>query len=248
MTDLLIDIGNSRIKWAWSENGAIAGFSHAVDVQALDSIVRSRRPDRVAIAATGHEATAARLTAEVEQAWPDVRVQRARTQSRSGRLVNSYQDAAAMGVDRWLAMLAACAEAPDQPLLVVDAGTAVTIDAVAADGRHLGGWIAPGLELMRASLARDTARIGLEQVPPTLGQWGTDTGSAVHAGTQGALVGMVELACRGLTDSESDLAVFLTGGNAPELLSLLNLPTADVRHEPVLVLQGLKHWLDTEFG
>ena len=84
----------------------------------------------------------------------------ARVSQDAGAITCAYDDPQTLGVDRWLAMLAAYSQF-NEALLVVDAGSAITMDLLGPEGQHLGGYIAPGLRLMHDALWRDTSDIGL---------------------------------------------------------------------------------------
>jgi type III pantothenate kinase len=140
-----------------------------------------------------------------------------------------------MGVDRWLALIGAhrlCAGA----VLVVDAGTAITYDLLLASGRHLGGLILPGIEMMRGSLLAGTNIPRVEPEERDL-PWAADTGAAVGVGTIEAPAALVERLRRRLTAAAGGPStVLLTGGDAERLRPALEEP---VRVEPDLVLRGL---------
>lgn len=143
-----------------------------------------------------------------------------------------YREPMHMGVDRWLALLAAHArEAQDQ--LVVSAGTAVTLDLLQADGTHLGGYIVPGLWLMQSSLGQGTAdvqvRDGRDPVRASIAP-GVTTPEAVQHGTLLILVRAIEAL------ASDGRAVVLCGGDAALLAACLPAPSHEV---PELVLDGL---------
>ena len=87
-----------------------------------------------------------------------------------------------LGVDRWLALLAAHRHAPTEPLMVLDCGSAITLDLLVVGGRHLGGYIVPGLALMRSSLLSETAGVAVEALSSVTSCPGRDTSTAVGHG------------------------------------------------------------------
>jgi len=224
MTTLDIDMGNTRTKWR------CAGEVGALPSPTLPALATG--PARVRVATVLRNETA---LAEKVYTRFGVRPEFARVQRRLDALVCGYREPARLGVDRWLAILAAW-HSVRSALVVVCAGTACTVDVVAADGRHQGGYIAPGLGLMREALRQRTAgvrpRAGsqLDTIAP-----GVDTRSAVCSGTKAMLVGYVEFA---IAEFRRRFAatVFVTGGDAQPLLDGLSGP---VRHVPTLVLDGL---------
>ena len=150
-----------------------------------------------------------------------------------------YQESSRLGVDRWIAVLAAHRSERDS-VCVVDAGTALTIDVVTANGEHLGGIIIPGRRLMARALDRDTSDIGAVQAATAARDrrmLGTSTDEAVEQGAWVALAGAVELIRRQLELSLGSAPTLLvTGGDGEELIGWLSPPT---QHRPHLVLEGL---------
>jgi type III pantothenate kinase len=140
-----------------------------------------------------------------------------------------------LGVDRWLALLAVHTHI-GRSALIIDFGTAVTLDAIAASGKHLGGLIVPGLNLMRQSLRAGT-RIpphDPEQDSPWLAH---STGAGIAAGPLQALLALIARLQHLLKSrTNTELEVVVTGGDAEEIIPHLESPCT---HEPDLVLQGL---------
>ena len=151
-------------------------------------------------------------------------------------VTSGYEAPARLGVDRWLALVAAW-NAARQAVVVVDLGTAATLDFVTADGRHLGGYIVPGLGLMAAALARDTAGVRVAgDLAPHLGP-GRNTAQAVRRGSTAMLLDFIEASVGRFADTgDGAPEVFLTGGDAEPLAGRLPF---GVRVEPDLVLDGL---------
>jgi type III pantothenate kinase len=150
-----------------------------------------------------------------------------------------------MGVDRWVAMIGAWDEI-HAACLVVDAGTAVTIDALDGNGQHLGGQILPGVTLMSDALASSTSDIPDTSRRSIRGASGMEifannTGGAVAHGTLSAVTGAIERAARALRDSRQDPELILTGGDASRILKSLD---GEPIHRPHLVLQGLAKLLE----
>jgi type III pantothenate kinase len=151
-----------------------------------------------------------------------------------------YADPSRLGVDRWLGVLAAYARAHGAAC-VVSAGTAVTFDAVSADGRHLGGVIMPGARLMAAALDRETSNIGstpLAGLPPLgLDLLGRDTAAAVGRGALLALAAGIDRAVARVGQAFGAPPVaYLTGGDATTLAPWLET-RVEIRTD--LVLEGL---------
>ncbi len=238
MTALDIDMGNTRTKW---RHGGLTGAMASPELPTL-----AAQPSRVRVATVlGNRDELARGIRD----HYGVDAEFATVSACLGGVRCGYAEPAQLGVDRWLAVVAAWRRSR-AATVVVSAGTAATVDYVDADGRHRGGYIAPGLRLLRDSLRGGTADICRAVAGSAEGvhshsrhSWecagpGTDTRAAVAAGTSIMLLAYVEAAVAGFMDRGGDGAtVFLTGGNAGLLARHLAVPS---RCEPYLVLEGLE--------
>lgn len=245
---LLIDIGNTRIKWATLESGELTragGFAHENEPGAAAAALVERvaaSPDTVLVSNVAGTAFGDAMAVAVRAAW-NLDARFAEAQPRSGRVRNAYRDHRALGVDRWLAILAVAARYP-AAACIVDAGTAVTIDLVAADGEHLGGYIVPGSGLMRRALTADTGNLGRltageagdreRSIAP-----GRGTSEAIGNGSLAAICALIERCADRLAEDNSDYIVVITGGDAERIIPHL---TVDLEHRPRLVLEGLAVW------
>jgi len=243
--DLLIDLGNSRLKWAHSAAGRW-GTGDALHAQQdistlLDSVWgRFEKPARVVIASVAAEATRAALVDWCRRRWELEPIAiRARTEQLGVK--HCYAQPEALGADRWAALIAVRGLTQSNAC-IVDCGTAVTVDALAANGEFRGGAIFPGLRLLRESLLHGTGGIR-EAQGRTDSALGCSTADAVAGGTQHGLVGAVALlVAEQIAALGGQAEVFLTGGDAPLLRAHLKPP---VREVPDLVLKGLARILDT---
>ena len=231
----LIDAGNTRIKW-----GLHDGRSY-VATGAVDTAKAARLADdmptspRRAHALASNVAGAA-VREALERACSARGIALAFIASRGEQLgvKSGYRDPGQLGPDRWAALIAAHHAGPGHKL-VVNAGTALTIDALTADGRFLGGMIVPGPALMRRSLDRGTA--GLRLTEGSFADFPTSTPDAITTGAIQACAGAIErmrdaMAGAGTAPSQ----IVLSGGAAPELAG--HLPIAATIREN-LVLDGL---------
>ena len=169
-----------------------------------------------------------------------------RTEKQACGVTNSYRQPRHMGVDRWVAMIGAWNEL-QTACLVVDAGTAVTIDAVDESGKHLGGQILPGVVLMASALASRASDI--PPVQPRSGatasgmsMFASSTSRAIEQGSINAVVGAVERAAWALSEEGVDAEIVLTGGDASRILKSLD---EEAVHRPHLVLSGLARILES---
>ena len=239
MSTWLFDLGNSRLKFAPLRGGVVgdvAAIAH--DGNAFEPAWEDRLPahmDAACIAAVAAPSLSARLSAALAARGAGLSM--VHTEASLAGVRIAYAQPARLGVDRFLALLAAHARGA-RPALVVGVGTALTIDLVDTDGLHRGGRIAPSPALMRAALH---ARAPL--LPEDGGRYrefADDTDDALASGCEGAALALVarsmEEGTRLLHGDAPEL--LLHGGGAPALLP--HLPAAV--HLPVLVLQGLAHW------
>ena len=251
MKTLLMDVGNSRIKWGVLSNGELRRTGHIsqtrireTGLQALTTKI-PRRVDDVFVSNVAGTTFATRLSGVVGMHC-DCDVRFARTDRHGWGVTNGYTQPRRMGVDRWVAMIGAWAEV-GAACLVVDAGTAVTVDALDDQGVHLGGQIIPGVATMADSLSSATSDIPRVRPAPgrgrsDLGMFARNTAAAVREGAQNAVAGAVDRAIQTLQSNDCEPAIVLTGGDASRILNAL---CESPLHRPHLVLQGLAHMLDT---
>ena len=231
---LLIDVGNTAIKWRLANaEGLLDARGSVSDVSSLCKAIEAENWGMAGLASVASDAAEAELIAALTASGATA-VHRATAQSTCLSLVSSYAEPERMGVDRWLAMLAAHAD-NEGALCVIDAGTAVTVDLVSAEGVHEGGYILPGADLMRRALSNETGRIDVNALEAPAIVPGTNTQACVTAGSWRAVVGAVE----------STMAEYpghrplLTGGSAGTLREFGLVAT----HNPDLVMEGLRLWL-----
>lgn len=234
------DIGNTRCKWRVLGEGAeeTRGAFDCVDgfggLPSLDGI-RRVKVSSVAGSAVNEELTRTLASMKLE-------IEFARTSPLKAGVENAYANASKLGVDRWVAMIAGYNRCRGS-VLVLDAGSALTVDLVAANGKHLGGYITPGIQLMKSSLLAETDGVQFDLHHHSSGTaFGADTANAVHAGVVAAQVGAIIVAIEEAGRQVStDFAILLTGGDANVVYT--NLPasiSARVTLVPELVLDGLQ--------
>lgn len=230
---LLIDAGNTRLKLGlhdgsrWLRREA---FPHAELAACgwLPLALAARPVPRVLISNVAGEAVAEPLRQLLDAAGVQVEWLRA-SASRCG-VGNDYERPEQLGPDRWAALIGAWA-LQRGACLVVNAGTATTLDVLNADGRFAGGCILPGLAMMRKALAGGTA--GLPLVDGKVAALPRNTADAIFNGCLHAQLGAI---ARMRASLPADAPVLLSGGAADLLLPWLDLP---LRSEPWLVLEGL---------
>ena len=252
MSALLLDVGNSHLKWGvLNENnidqrGSVS--QEKIRQQGLAALTRKlpRRVESVCISNVAGTNFGTRLSGVIG-IHCNVDVHFARSEKCGWGVTNSYKQPRLLGVDRWVAMVAAWAELKSS-CLIVDAGTAVTLDAINDNGFHIGGQIIPGVETMLSSLSSATIGISSLKIPmkrsaDQLKIFGQNTKEAIHEGTQNAVLGLVERAIRMLQSNGYDSTVILTGGGAKDIFEAFNEKSL---YRPNLVLHGLAHMLEND--
>jgi type III pantothenate kinase len=235
MTILAVDAGNSRIKWGlWAEHGFIA--QGAVPTARAAELAHAWHMLARPTFAIGSCVAGTAVRAAIEGVlapWHIVPEWIASRASQCG-VRSLYADPTQLGTDRWAALVGA-RSAFAQACVVVDAGTAVTIDALSASGDFLGGMILPGLDLMASSLARGTA--GLTDSAGHIVAFPRNTADAIASGAAHAVCGAIERMRAALqSTAEAAPRVVLSGGAGPILAAHLAPPVSLV---PTLVLDGL---------
>ena len=235
MKILAVDAGNSRIKWGlhdgtrwvaqdWLLTAAAGDFRAVLDGWS--------KPHQIVISnVAGPVVREALATALAGFAAPLLWV---RSRDRQCGVTSSYQNPEQLGSDRWAALIGAW-RLLRGPCAVINVGTTMTVDALSDEGIFLGGFIVPGIELMRSALSRGTAQLELQHGDFTF--FPVSTADAIMSGAVNALVGAAECMLHFMeaTGQLSPLAV-LSGGGAAAVAERLN-----VRHEVIdnLVLEGL---------
>ncbi|MCP4302922.1 MAG: type III pantothenate kinase [Gammaproteobacteria bacterium] len=250
MRALLLDVGNSRIKWGVLDGGEIRRAGHISQERIREKGLQvlttklPRRVDEVFASNVAGTSFATRLSGVVGMHC-DCDVRFARSEKRGWGVQNSYTQPRRMGVDRWVAMVGAWAEIQDA-CLVVDVGTAITLDAIDESGAHLGGQIIPGVGAMATALVVATSDIpSVRPLPARKGclmqMFARTTAGAVREGALNAVAGAVDRAIETLGANGIEAETVLTGGDASRILNALYVTPL---HRPHLVLQGLAHMLE----
>jgi len=250
MNSLLLDVGNTCLKWAvlewgWKQSrlGQYGSCRHGgKDVASSLATVWSALPvvDRVLLASVAGAGIDDELQSWVKKTW-GLQIERLISPATGSGIVNAYADPDRLGVDRWAALIAA-RQLSAGPVCVVDCGTAVTIDRLDAEGRHQGGLILPGLAMMMQALSSGAEKLSGDVLTDDV--WVTqkvaglaqDTGSALAAGVLTTLVAAIDRVVNDTDRVNGAAACILTGGDGAMLLPLL---AGQWLHRPHLVLEGM---------
>lgn len=241
---LLVDLGNSRIKWARMEGGRLKPGRYAERREPLEVLLDElwsaiELPSAVMISSVASSAVDASIERWIVDHW-GFRPDWFRSRPETLGLLNGYRDSEQLGSDRWAALIGARSLLAG-PVAVIDCGTAVTLDVLDGDNRHLGGLILPGLELAQRSLLTGTASIR-EAGASFTGLLGRSTAQCVVNGTSLGLVGALERCMGDVEESVNGVAWLATGGSWPQLSSRIR---KTVRYDPDLVLKGLARVLES---
>jgi type III pantothenate kinase len=231
---LLIDAGNTRLKWAVVERGVWRRQGN-VDYTDLSDMLQGLEAGTgcyiASVASTQHENQINTLLAPfaIKPKW-------LAAEARFSDLKNDYANPRQLGVDRWMGLIAA-RQRTRAPILVVSVGTAMTVDAISTDGVFLGGLIVPGFALMRQAIQQGTSRVIDVDVAGGWQAFPCTTGDAVHSGIVAALCGAIQQQYARLDEKAGVTPhCLITGGDAEKLLPHLAL---SVEHAPALVLEGI---------
>ncbi len=250
---LLIDAGNSRVKWALVEGSrtlADGVFAHGDEATGHTRLASLPRPAGAWISNVAGAEAGTRIEALIESVWPGLERQWVRAVARQAGITNGYAEPSQLGSDRWCGMIGARAAYPGEHLLIATLGTATTVEALHADGRFIGGLIAPGWTLMMQSLGQHTAQLpSLDATQASEVLQGTSAGehlgSAFACDTRGSLGEGCRLAQAAFIERAwheacatfgSPARCVLGGGAADAVSAALRVPFT--RHDG-LVLAGL---------
>ncbi len=232
-----VDIGNTRLKWRLRTGESTlcqgAFVWRSGDWSALSALsVHNLR--RIRVSNVGGENAQEQLQ-KLASSYFQIVPEYASSSKTVGAVVSGYLEPEQLGVDRWLAILAGW-NLFGQECVIIDAGSAMTLDFVDASGKHLGGYIVPGREMMRNSLYGGTCGVKAEASAFTKVVYGQDTSDAVQNGCLAMTLALIEKVGAEADSKLSSPLVLLTGGDAENLWQYLPVSTV---YKPDLVLDGL---------
>ncbi len=224
---LLADVGNTAAKLALADlHGHIRGCTEQqIDWQSIEEVI---------YACVGKPEPLVALLENARQGG--IPCVEAKVSAHLGHFRCGYANFATLGIDRWLAVIAAASAWPNENLVVIDAGTATTVDLINKEGQHLGGWILPGLDLMVTSLTARTQKVFDDENTPFHNEPGASTPAALKNGALVATLGAVEL---GKNHFGGEKVRTITAGGYGELLHRY-LPQSIFVEQ--LVFEGLLKW------
>lgn len=229
----LVELGNTRWKLADYTDNQLTFLGHGVGLNDLLMVLEQSPEHQVLFASVASD----ELNGELQQrlTMAGIAFMEVHTRRDYGDVVNSYHQYQRLGVDRWLTLIAAHQQVKSHAA-IIDVGTAVTFDLLHRDGRHLGGWIAPGLHTMQDALVSKSSRIQARFDAPAdaLGQCTED---GLYLGCKAAVEGFIHQAYRHVSQTVAEpVSWFFTGGGL-DGLDLSDIHNGQLR--PHLVLEGL---------
>ncbi|MFA3792583.1 type III pantothenate kinase [Aliiglaciecola sp. SL4] len=232
---LLIDVGNSRIKYA-----QVASAESKVCTQVCESIEdldQQIRHAQYVIAASVQNDQVVQTIKQLCLSY-DIPFKQVVTETSAFGISCAYQQFQTLGIDRWLAVLGSRIHT-QLPVAILDLGTAATCDVI-VDNQHLGGWIAPGFQLMRSAVTSQTSKVfGDKQTPESL-ILGKSTPECVNMGGLAMLEGFLYSTRKLIKAYNEDYRIFLCGGDGA---LLKNIVDEKVQFKPDLVLEGLSRFI-----
>lgn len=241
-TSLLVDIGNTRLKWQCRQkNKTLASSAGSYGDTGIAEFLENTwsslpAPDQVVISSVAIESVNHQINEWVEKHW-SLPPHFVRSVDPYPGVINGYVKPEQLGVDRWVTIISAYVKFKG-PVAVVDCGTAVTIDLVDGGGKHRGGWILPGLNTSVNCLRKNTAIPGFDDAEPQL-QPARSTAEAVANGSLLTIVGAIGRIAKDLTEQTGFNKVrwVLTGGDADRLSTAIDI---DYQRIDELMMDGLQ--------
>lgn len=238
---LLLDVGNTSVNWGvcrdgvLESTGCLAHRDEDFSSLALEAWSDLPAPSRVVVANVADNIVAGLIAGWAEMHW-SIAPEFIETPAAGHGVTNAYEEPARLGVDRWAALVGA-QHHYQAPVCVIDCGSAITVDLLGEGGKHAGGQILPGVEMLKMVLLENTAGVGVSAPGQMANVLAGDTAAAVNSG---AIYMVVATLDRIISDMGATLGhapdVVVSGGDAERILPLL---ATAARHDPDIVLKGL---------
>lgn len=232
---LVIDIGNSRTKWALADGaGQLKEMEICLNTELDTELTKANFPIQLATKVVVANVAGAAIAQQITQLLGPLPVHFATAKPLACGVKNNY--AANLGIDRWAALVAAW-HITKHATVVVNAGTAMTIDAL-GDAMFLGGSIMPGLSLLRSSLSNNTAQLNASD--GVLAEFPINTADAIETGCLNAVVGAIHLMQKRLEKRSGWLPkLVISGGNARHIAQALNAQVTSAGTKQVIIMENL---------
>ncbi|WP_448569555.1 type III pantothenate kinase [Thalassotalea ganghwensis] len=221
---ILLDIGNTRSKYlsVILEQRSAINVCLTLDITPEWLTHNFSQAEQIIIASVGSEKLSEMIRDWCQQ--HNIGFRLLTTEAQRFGIQCAYQEPEKLGVDRWLVILAAAQLYPQQHCIIVDAGTATTIDVVDSSGLHRGGWILPGIDLLQNALVTQTQRIDAQPLEKASVELGKNTHECVNHGAWVATTATIEYLIDQLNTNQTAVNLILTGGNADQLSRFIQQP------------------------
>ena len=233
---LVIDIGNTRTKWALADDsGKLSPTEICLNANILKANFPVDKAEFAVIANVAGDASAQQIAPLLQP----LELHFIAASAQACGVKNNYQNT--LGADRWAALVAAW-QHTKHATVVVNAGTAITIDCIGKDGSFLGGTIMPGLRLMHESLSKNTALLSVDGA--SINDFGADfaanTQEGIVTGCLNAVAGAIFLMQKRLEKHSGWLPkLIISGGDAPNIAKALNTPILNISTKQVIIIENL---------
>ncbi|MDP7591752.1 MAG: type III pantothenate kinase [Litorilituus sp.] len=237
----LLDIGNTRTKFCVAHHGKRNRTNRVLNEQLNNDFLEINFSDVTKIVIASVSTTNISSAIELWCIEKNIAYQRVRSEKTKKNITNAYQEFEKLGVDRWLTLIATAELYPERNVLIIDAGTATTVDLLASNGQHQGGWILAGVDMLVNSLVDNTAQLKVKNEEKISLAFGQNTSENIHNGAWVATVAAVNMA---IAQSERNGfmldKIILTGGNAKILAPLLAVENIVIED---LIFAGLQTYI-----
>lgn len=249
---LELDVGNSFCKWRIRCVHGVEGIageeavieaqgkletSAVTDGNTFKEQLKSKRVSRVWVCSVAKSGVTRTISQYAMELW-GIEARFFKVASSIAALQNSYHDPLKMGADRWLASIAARNKFIENDICIVDCGSAINIEFISSAGVHTGGYIVPGLHMMRKSLVDNAAQIALEKSEQLCSiERGLNTYDNVFNGTFYTVIALVEKLLKEMVDKRG--VIILTGGDAQYIQG--HIVSSAIHYLPDLVLDGFAY-------
>lgn len=237
MNRLLLDAGNSRVKWAWANREGLTetGWldNHKAHAELHTEWQQHAPPEQVWLATSAGQQRESEMKDIVDSLW-GVEVEVVQTVARFGELVNGYRQPQQLGVDRWLGLVAA-SNVVKGPLCLIDCGTAVTIDVVDGVGHHQGGVILPGIGRSAETLLAAAPHLKQDRVAEKVPLLGRETAEGLRLQNDGS-VALIDEMVEQIIHRYGALTLLVAGGDATIFREASSNRPQEMKN---LVLEGL---------
>ncbi|NMP33331.1 type III pantothenate kinase [Thalassotalea sp. M1531] len=241
---LLIDIGNTRTKYCFVKSGELCEIGYCDNTNISEHWFKThwQSVNQIILACVANEHLANLIVhwAEANR----IPMKRPCTEAEAFGVTNGYKKPTQLGVDRWLAMLGSQKLMPKQACLIVDAGTATTVDYLDRQGMHLGGWILAGVDTLFSSIQLNTENVLGQSADIDSLALGLSTNDNLAQAAWAATLGLITQAINLLEKQLLPIdKVIITGGNGKQLIKLLDI---SAEYDSKLVFHGLSCFLDNQ--